>query len=206
MQEVIRNEFNEKPFTIGFSRQGCMDDPIQYEIVYSDSTDNAMWKWIKANPRDFFRSKSVNKSTQEDIEKYGKIKTEVISMKPEQLRKGNLLINQHDGSLIVVTAYDIYCLEEGMDSMIMQPIPISEEWLLKLGAKKMPRGLVWISLSNLKSELHFESFIKKRGEGFDVVSSIVNVQGELILDPIKYVHQLQNLYYALTGEEITIKK
>jgi len=62
----------EKPFTIGFSRQGEMDFPVQYEIVYAESNDQAMFKWIKDNPRDIFRSYSNEPSSDEDIAKYGK--------------------------------------------------------------------------------------------------------------------------------------
>jgi len=61
----------EKPWTIGFSRQGCMDDPIQYEIVYAETNQEAMFKWIKDNPRDIFRTYSIEPSHEEDIKKYG---------------------------------------------------------------------------------------------------------------------------------------
>lgn len=61
----------EKPWTIGFSRQGEMDYPIQYEIVYAESPDRAMFKWIKDNPKDIWRSYSNCPSTELDIEKYG---------------------------------------------------------------------------------------------------------------------------------------
>ena len=68
-------------------------------------------------------------------------------------------------------------------------IPLTEEWLFKFGFKRFPWGLVAGNLlfkDNLKcTELTFEV-----GNGFRV--------------EIKYVHQLQNLYFALTGEELTI--
>lgn len=77
-------------------------------------------------------------------------------------------------------------------------IPLTEEWLLRLGAKKYG-DKVWLPLTNLKSEFHFEIHEK------EIVTSIESDFSALILDPVKYVHQLQNLYYALTGDELCVK-
>ena len=71
-------------------------------------------------------------------------------------------------------------------------IPLTEEWLLKFGFVQYL--LIW------------------RYKGFTIASSLNNGYGltgyciENIF-PINclYVHQLQNLYFALTNEELTIK-
>ena len=61
-----------------------------------------------------------------------------------------------------------------------KPIPLTEEWLVKL-----------------KME-HNESLTKGNGTyWFTLITPHT---------PITYVHQLQNLYHALTGEELTIKE
>ena len=84
-----------------------------------------------------------------------------------------------------------------------KPIPLTEEWLLKFGwvkennylwcedvpysvkMKFKKDGSIW--LGNVL-EVHFGSgFSKKRNNG------------------VKYIHQLQNLYFALTGEELKLK-
>ena len=83
----------------------------------------------------------------------------------------------------------------------IEPIPLTEEWLLGFGAHKSNKFTYWISVSNLKAELHFEAF-KNRDE---IVTRIIGSFSDLILDRIKYVHQLQNLYFALTNEELIIK-
>ena len=67
------------------------------------------------------------------------------------------------------------------------PIPITEEWLLKFGFEKTSLG-------------HF----KKQGiillvEDFYYICLLGNTS---VI--IKYVHQLQNLYFALTQKELTI--
>jgi hypothetical protein len=77
-------------------------------------------------------------------------------------------------------------------------IPLTEEWLLKFLEVKKFGGTIYLSLTNLKAEIHFEIYKN------DIVSIIKSDFAELILDPIKYVHQLQNLYFCLCGEELTI--
>ena len=80
------------------------------------------------------------------------------------------------------------------------PIPLTEEWLEKFGFENIygdyhKKWDVW----NYQIEKH-PSF--KEGWVFfidiDEVASPPSVK-------IRYVHQLQNLYFCLTGEELTIK-
>ena len=75
----------------------------------------------------------------------------------------------------------------------IKPIQLTEEWLLKFGFEKA-------------DEIYFIEF--------DVYSMTIKEyeKGNYILNPethfnyvdIKYVHQLQNLYFALTNEELTL--
>jgi len=136
-------------------------------------------------------------------------KSEVVDMKPEQLRKGNLLKNQLDGSLIIVKAYDIYCLEEGMDTCIMQPIPITEEWLVKLGYKSTESYVTAYRLFYINDGNFDGDFIVRfYRDDIDVAPfSKIPVHGrdQFLSISVQYVHQLQNLYFALTGEELTVK-
>lgn len=69
--------------------------------------------------------------------------------------------------------------------------PLTEEWLFKFGFKK---NQFWFEHTNLQHP------ISKQGEFFHMY------KGHNCIDiKIEYVHQLQNLCYALTGEELTIK-
>ena len=70
-----------------------------------------------------------------------------------------------------------------------KPIPLTEEWLLKLGFEKIRTFDV------------FPTFFRNK---INVNDGIVYVCGCGFLNHIKYVHQLQNLYHALTGEELTL--
>lgn len=77
---------------------------------------------------------------------------------------------------------------------ILTPIPLTEEWLLKFGFKQTNGA-----------------FFELNGIGFIAGFSITD---EFVLSGtfgprhihIYYVHQLQNLYFALTGEELKIKE
>lgn len=74
------------------------------------------------------------------------------------------------------------------------PIPLTEEWLLKLGFEPGYFGFV-IYIDML--ELSYNT---------DTNELILGDAGELIYIPKKvlYVHELQNFYYSLVGKELKI--
>ena len=77
-----------------------------------------------------------------------------------------------------------------------KPIEITENWLLIFGFKKRKNRHLFhwenkIVISEYKDE--FENFFYPK-TGYDIRFS----------NEIKYVHQLQNLYFALTGAELTV--
>lgn len=74
------------------------------------------------------------------------------------------------------------------------PIPLTEEWLFTLGFDKKQHNMgICYTLGD------FEVYISKT-HGF-----CINYNGVFIKSTF-YVHSLQNLYFALTGEELTIKQ
>ena len=79
---------------------------------------------------------------------------------------------------------------EGMyDYTSIAPIPLTEEWLLKLGFK---------DVNEFFYKGGFCVFIDNR-------SFYYGLRDEGMMDKhLKSVHQLQNLYFALTGEELNI--
>jgi len=87
--------------------------------------------------------------------------------------------------------------EEYEDS---NPIPLTEEWLLKFG---------WIWNEECKSYEKYPNGDARMHLQFRDISGSYTmfnyVLKALITERIYYVHQLQNLYFALTGEELTIK-
>ena len=77
-------------------------------------------------------------------------------------------------------------------------IPLTEEWLIKFGFRYEYKTGPQESQYSLKCD---------KGEFLVHFDKMANFGMILLLDDIelKSVHQLQNLYFALTGKELTIK-
>ena len=121
-------------------------------------------------------------------------------MKASELRVGNLILK--NGKLhytSYLTIRDIHGLSID-DTDTFEPIPITEERLMIFGFKKLSDKLIVLSIPKLKSELHYETYY------YGNVVTIHSDFGTFIPNDIEYVHQLQNLYFALTGEELTINQ
>jgi hypothetical protein len=73
-----------------------------------------------------------------------------------------------------------------------KPIQLTEEWLFKFGFQK---SMSWTYVVELKGNLKLVYYLGEKGWsiGFKSYSDFSNLE---------YVHQLQNLYFALTGEEL----
>jgi hypothetical protein len=116
-------------------------------------------------------------------------------MKPTELRIGNYVCEEtRDNPYTVV---EIYELSEASindyvaPNKIYEPIPLTEEWLLKFGFEK---SLDYWVLPN--SGFFFGVTLK------NVIYPNFSDEDTMPIN-LKYVHQLQNLVFALTGEELT---
>jgi hypothetical protein len=120
-------------------------------------------------------------------------------MKANELRIGNIVLRKeflHSNlencrfDKIVVTHNDINACH--IYNRHFEPIPLTEEWLLKFGFE-------WKQIKDVSSytfsKLEIYQYSSNNNKIFFEYSD-----GEVEL---KYVHQLQNLYFALTGEELT---
>jgi len=130
-----------------------------------------------------------------------------MELKANECRYGNFIIGTYeseDDNLVHETIcefkfYDCYNNYYNVESKErieeftgFKPIPLTEEWLLKFGFEKIGRNfttkdnfVIWLSLSSETYQFRLH------GYGKDI--------------EIKFVHQLQNLYYALTNEELKLK-
>lgn len=126
-------------------------------------------------------------------------------MEAKNFRVTNLIYNDRIVNAIIFIGFDSVELITPQGNSItarlelIKPIPLDKEWIEKLGGKTA-NGTTYISVTNLKAELHFEFF------GQEVVTTIKSQFSDLILDPIKYVHNLQNLFFALANDELKYKK
>lgn len=132
-------------------------------------------------------------------------------MKATELRIGNWVMGnkpfQVTGSLIA--------LYEGRQKLhhdtrtLPEPIPLTTEWLEKFGFDKWSWGYEknWF-ISNNGFDRYDVRFIIDVNEGFKSVDFIATIRYEYLkpefatLRRVTYVHQLQNLYFALTGQEL----
>jgi len=121
-------------------------------------------------------------------------------MKAEELRIGNLVLipynksNKQEGfyeaTISQIGDFGAYIKPEDYE-----PILLTEEWLLKFGFE-------WKQIKDLSSytlpKLELYHYSSNNNKIF-----FEYADGEVEL---KYVHQLQNLYWVLCGEELTIKE
>jgi hypothetical protein len=120
-------------------------------------------------------------------------------MKATELRIGNLL--DLYGTTATLQGFDFYCHFSNDDRKLsrFKPIPLTEEWLLKFGFEK--RGSYW----HPKGSWHRYLFHKFKMSSFGVLN--LEPEGGIVPHAqVHYVHQLQNLYFALTGEELILKR
>ena len=81
-------------------------------------------------------------------------------------------------------------------------IPLTEEWLIKFGFESIRYTYNWGGFNKIiyyhinKDDLHIEK------SGFDGLWDCI-IETEFIAQ-MKYVHQLQNLYFSLTNKELEI--
>ena len=84
----------------------------------------------------------------------------------------------------------VYGCEDNV--VLVKPIPLTEEWLVAFGFDSQC-GNEW-HFESACFEWFYDEFYYTAGEGCKMSISI------------KHVHQLQNLYFALTGKELIIEK
>lgn len=118
-------------------------------------------------------------------------------MKASELRIGNLAYI--DGEVKEIRSGFIHNLSDGYVSHPV-PIPLTEEWRLNIGFRKTNDKLWFLPMPKIKAELHFEV------HNYGNVITIQSDFGMLIPEDVEFVHQVQNLVFALTGEELTINK
>lgn len=118
-------------------------------------------------------------------------------MKASELRIGNYLYN--DNVVVKIDARSIFDIWDDEGLRNYKSIPLTEDWLLKFGFKCVWSGQGEGSTFKLSDiYLHSHDFVKN--------FSLVEFQGKDVKIKINSVHQLQNLYFALTGQELKIKE
>lgn len=121
-------------------------------------------------------------------------------MKANELRIGNLVsemvletvpISGIEPKHVWVTVNDE--LQYHLDVYSLIPIPLTEEWMNKLG------------FEGIENPNHTNSIVYTNHSNIEIIYSKFGYNLRDINVQVKYVHSLQNLFFALTSEELIIK-
>ena len=126
----------------------------------------------------------------------GKRGSEMI--KANELRIGNWIERGGNGEHYQATPETISDLSG--NRIEPKPIPLTKEWIDKYLTKNIQES-VWYITDNVVIPIH------SHDNTFSVCITYLGslyMQQETIIH-IKYIHHLQNLYFAITGNELTIK-
>ena len=119
-------------------------------------------------------------------------------IKPNELRIGNYYSNNVE--VVKLDSKDMIHLLTDDNIHKCSPIPLTEGWLLNFGFKINKNNFYQLNRGSKKTE-DFKVFsISKFSTGYNTNSGI-----KAAYDSIKTVHQLQNLYFDLTGKELILK-
>jgi hypothetical protein len=108
-------------------------------------------------------------------------------MNNKEIRIGNLI--NRNGLIVTVDEQTFWDMIHNTEQY--EPVKITEDWLLKFGFEKYEFDNVQYPQYRWKNRL----IVVRHGCFVDYGTSV----------QLKYVHKLQNLYFALTGEELTTK-
>ena len=134
-------------------------------------------------------------------------------MKAQELRIGNFIMFSDDGTIFTVGSIEEngYTVqnEEGttwIEAEEFEPILLTEEWLIKFGFSKRDNSVsfsYYIGGNEITHDWLFDLTWLEKPERIGAPNAPFYRNGR---HTIFYVHQLQNLYFALTGEELTLKE
>ena len=81
----------------------------------------------------------------------------------------------------------------------LKGIKLNEGMLSLYGFKRSSEKLIYIPIPQIKSEIHFEK------HAYGNVITLQSSVGMFIPNDIEYFHELQNLFFTITGEELELK-
>lgn len=121
-----------------------------------------------------------------------------------EIRIGNFvsLSGELQLKVIEITTVAFYAMDKKGENFKsswadIQPIPLTEEWLLKFGFEKIKSGYEEAETYDFYNENLY----------FNMANQSIKINGNYAISFIPdYVHQLQNLYFALTNTELKLEK
>lgn len=129
-------------------------------------------------------------------------------IKANELRIGNYVSDRHASESFFAKVKKLdatRCYYGGFHSSYsdLRPIPLTKEWLERFGFERNESKMY---------DGHLDVWYIYKYDGNIMFNTELVTDGEIIIQfrrfpiVVKYVHQLQNLYFALTGEELEFKE
>ena len=114
-----------------------------------------------------------------------------IMIQPQELRIGDYI--EYNGEAIKLDGSLLCCYIQNELEFPFNPIPLTEEILLKFGFfKKLGNYELENFRFHISQPMNFDGFVFC--EEYSVIT-----------DKIQFVHQLQNLFYSISGKELIFK-
>lgn len=124
-----------------------------------------------------------------------------MAISANELRIGNLVWKIVDGGKFVLEiGAENICYIQNESAAEFEPIDITTEMLLKLGFKESSIRKYWHSFRT-QNDFYVSICLDNLGGAY-VVGEIYAGSSETI---VKHIHHLQNLFFCLSGKELTIK-
>lgn len=112
-------------------------------------------------------------------------------MTPEDFRLGNYVLHIESQMLVEINLNIMQYLDE------YEPIPLTEEWMLKFGFENRNRNEYSKREDKCPIGISIDFYLEDKFWLF-----LEGSEYDHELQHIKHVHQLQNLYFALTNTEL----
>jgi len=140
-------------------------------------------------------------------------------MKANELRIGNKLYFCNRSHIVMGISINLLFIENDFKHVIgpyeiedFSPIPLTEDCLVKFGFNKIEdthRKIIneedlCVYEMLLIDPCNDAGYIVQYYEVFDTNPETDDYRFVSLQNEVKYVHQLQNLYFALTGEELVV--
>lgn len=130
-----------------------------------------------------------------------------------ELRIGNFILA--DGEIVKCSGvswvqddvnYQVFYSKEGVQEWTYdyEAIPLTEDWLRRFGLSQVVGGAIETWICKSPNVVIVKSFIYGYGFGGMNIDNAVKDPVAVFVFPIKSVHELQNLHFALTGEELVL--
>lgn len=136
-------------------------------------------------------------------------------MRASELRLGNLIYvkciakecGYDEFEAQECNIYNIKGILEGNEDFLYKPIRLTEEWLLKFGFNKdYKKGWIGVDIKSDSGGMTTDFVLAEPLNMGQWQTYYAFVYNDYRFTGLEFVHQLQNLYFALTQKELTLIK